>query len=288
MADRKKRLAGNVAGPWFVDSSCIDCDACRQLAPKVFSDGPEYALVARQPGAPGANDRLDAFRAMVACPVGAIGREETGPMPFGLFPMLLEDGVFYSGYNSKDSYGANSYFVERSEGNLLIDSPRWAKLLVREIEKRGGISDILLTHQDDVADADRYQEHFEARVWIHEAERCAAPYATHLLEGEASTEIRPGLLAIPVPGHTRGSTMFLLEEKFLFSGDSLYWSRKRGGLAASKSYCWYSWDKQVESLIRLADYRFEWVLAGHGERIRLSPNEARESLMALTNQFSRA
>ena len=31
MADRRKRLAGNVAGPWFVDSSCIDCDACRQL-----------------------------------------------------------------------------------------------------------------------------------------------------------------------------------------------------------------------------------------------------------------
>ena len=88
MADRKKRLAGNVAGPWFVDSSCIDCDACRQLAPKVFSDGPGHALVARQPGAPGApdtNDRLDAFRAMVACPVGAIGREETGPMPSGLF-----------------------------------------------------------------------------------------------------------------------------------------------------------------------------------------------------------
>ena len=119
MADRKKRLAGNVAGPWFVDSSCIDCDACRQLAPKVFSDGPGHALVARQPGAPGApaiNDRLDAFRAMIACPVGAIRREETGPMPSGLFPMLLEDGVFYSGYNSEDSYGANSYFVERSEG----------------------------------------------------------------------------------------------------------------------------------------------------------------------------
>ncbi len=291
MADRRKRLAGNVAGPWFVDSSCIDCDACRQLAPKVFSDGPGHALVTRQPGAPGApdiNDRLDAFRAMIACPVGAIGREETGPLPSGLFPMLLEDGVFYSGYNSEDSFGANSYFVERSEGNLLIDSPRWAELLVREIEKRGGISDILLTHQDDVADADRYQEHFGARVWIHEAERRAAPYATHLLEGEASKEIRPGLLAIPVPGHTRGSTMFLLEEKFLFSGDSLYWSRKRGGLAASKSYCWYSWDKQVESLIRLAAYRFEWVLAGHGERIRLSPNEARASLMALTSQFSRA
>ena len=263
----------------------------------MFSDGPGHALVARQPvvaDAPNApiapipHDRLGALRAMIACPVGAIGGDASSPMPSGLFPMLLEDGVFYCGYNSEDSYGANSFFVERPEGNILVDSPRWAKLLVREIEKRGGISGILLTHQDDVADAERYHEHFEARVWIHEAERRAAPYATHLLEGEAPKEIRPGLFAIPVPGHTRGSTMFLLEEKFLFSGDSLYWSRKRGGLAASKNYCWYSWDKQVESLIRLADYRFEWVLAGHGERIRLSPDEARQGLLALTSQFSRA
>ena len=256
----------------------------------MFSDGPGYALVARQPvgpDSPDSDDRLGALRAMVACPVGAIGSEESTAVPPGLFPMLLEDGVFYCGYNSEDSYGANSFFVERPEGNILVDSPRWAKLLVRELEERGGISDILLTHQDDVADAGRYHEHFEARVWIHEAERRSAPYATHLLESEAPKEISPGLLAIPVPGHTRGSTMFLLEQKFLFTGDSLYWSRRRGGLAASKSYCWYSWDKQVESLIRLADYRFEWVLAGHGERIRLSPNEARESLMALTSRFSR-
>ena len=278
MADRKRSLAGNVPGPWFVDSSCIDCDACRQLAPSVFGDGPGHAIVARQPGS--GDDRLDAVRAMVACPVGAIGREEKGPVPDGLFPLHLEDGVFYCGYNSPDSYGANSFFVERPEGNLIVDSPRWARLLVREIEERGGISDILLTHQD--------QQHFGARVWIHEADRRAAPYATDLFEGEASREIRPGLLAIPVPGHTRGSMMFLLEDKFLFTGDSLYWSRKRGGLSASKSYCWYSWEKQVESLKRLADYRFEWVLAGHGERIRLSPDEARESLMALTSQFSRA
>ena len=294
MADRKKRLAGNVTGRWFVDSSCIDCDVCRQLAPDVFSDGPGHAVVGRQPiapddsGVPDVDDGLGPLRALVACPVGAIGTEDSIPVPSGLFPMLLEEGVFYCGYNSQDSYGANSFFVERPEGNFLVDSPRWAKRLVREIEERGGISDILLTHQDDVADAGRYQDHFEARVWIHEAERRAAPYATHLLEGEAPREIRPALVAIPVPGHTRGSTMFLLEDKFLFSGDSLYWSRRWGGLTASKSYCWYSWDKQVESLTRLANQRFEWVLAGHGDRIRLTSDEARASLLALTSQFSRA
>ena len=159
---------------------------------------------------------------------------------------------------------------------------------MREIEERGGLSDILLTHQDDVADADRYQDHFGARVWIHRADRRAAPYASHLLEGEEPREIRPGLLAILVPGHTRGSVSYLLEEKFLFTGDSLYWSRKRQALTASKNYCWYSWEKQIESLARLADYPFEWVLAGHGDRFRLPRDRARESLLAMTRQFSRA
>jgi len=285
MADPRRRLEENAPGPWFVDASCIDCDACRQIAPDVFTEGNEQALVARQPGG---DHRVDAFRALVACPVGAIGTEGSGPVPAHLFPQPLEDGVSYCGYNSEASYGANSFFAERREGNLLIDSPRWAKLLVRELEKRGGVSDILLTHQD-VADAERYRDdHFKARVWIHEADRRAAPFATHLLEGEERREVRPGLLAIPVPGHTRGSVVYLLEEKFLFTGDSLYWSRGRRALTASRSYCWYSWEKQIGSLARLAQYDFEWVLAGHGDRIRLPRHQARASLLALTRQFSRA
>ena len=285
MADRRRRLEANAPGAWFVDDSCIDCDACRQIAPHVFAETNGQAVVTQQPGE---DQRADVFRALVACPVAAIGSEDAGPPPGRLFPQLLEDGVSYCGYNSPKSYGANSFFVERQAGNLLIDSPRWAKLLVREIEQRGGISDILLTHQDDVADAERYQTHFQARVWIHRADRGAAPYASHLLEGEEPHEIRTGLLAIPVPGHTRGSVVYLLEKRFLFTGDSLYWSRGRRALTASKSYCWYSWEKQMESLARLAQYEFEWVLAGHGDRIRLPRHQARESLLALTRQFSRA
>ena len=33
MANPKLRLEENVAGEFFVDSTCIDCDTCRQLAP---------------------------------------------------------------------------------------------------------------------------------------------------------------------------------------------------------------------------------------------------------------
>ncbi|HET6147374.1 MAG TPA: ferredoxin, partial [Polyangia bacterium] len=36
MANPASRLDENAPGAFFVDASCIDCDACRQLAPATF------------------------------------------------------------------------------------------------------------------------------------------------------------------------------------------------------------------------------------------------------------
>jgi glyoxylase-like metal-dependent hydrolase (beta-lactamase superfamily II) len=144
----------------------------------------------------------------------------------------------------------------------------------------------LLTHRDDVADAGRFAAHFGARVWIHETERSAAPFATDLLTGLEARWIRDGMLAIPVPGHTRGSVVYMLEDKYLFTGDSLCWSRERGDLHAFRSACWYSWEELTKSLARLVDYNFEWVLAGHGDRKKLSREEMRQRLLALVKRMA--
>ena len=37
-------------------------------------------------------------------------------------------------------------------------------------EPTRGIDHILLTHRDDIADAQRYAEYFDARVWIHDGD----------------------------------------------------------------------------------------------------------------------
>jgi glyoxylase-like metal-dependent hydrolase (beta-lactamase superfamily II) len=37
----------------------------------------------------------------------------------------------------------------------------------------------------------------------------------------------------------------------------------------------------TDSIQKLLDYRFEWVLAGHGDRTRLPMNEMRAQLQAL-------
>jgi len=286
MAQPSRRHSGNAPGPWFVDDTCINCDASRQCAPDLFVEREGQSVVARQPSTEA--EIVAATRAMLICPTASIGVVGIKPPTEGLFPVELDEGVYLCGFNSPKSYGANSFFVVRKAGNFLVDSPRFVGPLVKRFESLGGVRDILLTHADDVADADRYAAHFGARVWIHEADSHAAPYATSLLRGQEPSTPREGLVALSVPGHTRGSMMFLLEDRYLFTGDSLYWSRERQRLFAFRAQCWYSWEAQTGSLARLVDsVRFEWVLAGHGGWHHAPYEELRASLAALVEHMRR-
>src|SRR5262249_29849343 len=99
-------------------------------------------------------------------------------------------------------------------------------------------------------------------------DRRAAPFATDVFSGLDDVDINAGCVAIPTPGHTKGSAMFLFDERYLFTGDSLAWSHADGDLTAFRYACWYSWTAQQQSLGRLAArHRFEWVLPGHGARV---------------------
>jgi glyoxylase-like metal-dependent hydrolase (beta-lactamase superfamily II)/ferredoxin len=274
-----QRHPANVPGPWFVDRSCINCDVSRQCAPGLFGEADGQAVVTRQPVSP--DEVRDATRAMLACPTGSISMTGRKPPLGGLFPQRIEEGVHYCGFTSRHSYGANSYFVERPQGNLLVDSPRFVPSLVRAFEKAGGLRHVLLTHRDDVADAEPYARHFGARVWIHEDDRRAAPFATDVLRGFGPLAIAPSLTVIPAPGHTKGSVIYLLEDRFLFTGDSLYWSRRHRRLSAFRDACWYSWEEQARSLARLLAYRFEWILPGHGNRATGPPPQWQGQLREL-------
>ena len=56
-------------------------------------------------------------------------------------------------------------------------------------------------------------------------------------------------------------------------------------LTAFKDYCWYSWPQQAGSMARLAAYRFEWVLPGHGQRVRLPADEMRRQVERLAESM---
>ncbi len=285
MADFRKRVQENVPGDFFVDSTCIDCDACRQLAPDVFGEAAETSYVRAQPTSEA--QRRAALHALLACPTGSIGNMGEGDLAAARadFPLEVEHPVYYCGFNSRKSFGGNSYLLLREGGNWLIDSPKFLSTLVRKFEELGGISTIFLTHEDDVADADRYAAHFHAQRVIHRKELAAQPDAEIVIDGESPVELSPGVLVIPTPGHTEGHCCLLVDQRFLLTGDHLEWSRGRQRLSASRDYCWYSWERQTESMAHLATYRFEWVLPGHGQRVHLPAHEMQQQMLHLVRRM---
>jgi len=282
MARPDLRHAGNVDGAWYVDERCIDCGTCRDLAPATFSDLGPQSVVACQPDDPVAEE--GAWLAAQACPTRSIGTLDRRARPGRLYPRRLLGGVYDLGYTSTDSFGASAYLVVRAEGGLMIDSPRFAPALARSVEGLGGVAHVLLTHRDDVADAQRWAQHFGARVWVHEHDRSAAPFATDLVRGVDPVTPLPEVLCVPVPGHTRGSVVWVVGE-VAFTGDSLAWSHERHDLTAFRGACWYSWAAQLASLERLAAAcRPSWVLPGHGPRCHLAPEELHDRLVDLVTR----
>lgn len=73
MADREDKNNENVTGKFYVDSTCIDCDLCRETAPSNFSraDDEGYSYVSKQPESP--EEEALCLEAMQGCPVEAIG-----------------------------------------------------------------------------------------------------------------------------------------------------------------------------------------------------------------------
>jgi len=265
MASLQQRLPENVPGDFFVDSTCIDCDTCSQLAPGIFRDHGDQCSVHHQPAT--ANETQLAMMALVSCPTGSIGATESHDAHLGIdpFPLHLDDNVYFCGFTSESSFGAWSYFITRPEGNVLIDSPRFASQLVKRIEAMGGVSRMLLTHKDDIAAHQLFHKKFGCERLMHADDGARRLGLEQVVQGEQPVQLDDDLLVIPTPGHTRGHVVFLYKKKFLFTGDHLAWSPERQTLTAFRSVAWYSWPEQIRSMEKLLDYQFEWVLPGHGD-----------------------
>jgi glyoxylase-like metal-dependent hydrolase (beta-lactamase superfamily II) len=278
------RNPDSAPGDWYVDTACIDCGASRHVARGLVVEQNGKSVFARQPTT--SQEVLAAWRARLVCPTASVRSDTVQTRPQAtIFPEPMTEGVWRCGFNARSSFGAHSYFAARRDGNLLVDSPRFASELVKWFEEAGGIAHILLSHRDDVADAQKYAERFRARVWIHRDDRAAAPYATDLLEGESTRSIASDLVAIPVPGHTRGSVVYLLDDRVLFTGDSLAWSDRERDLVAFRDACWHSWSALTASLAKLLEYRFEWLLPGHGWPAHLAAGEMRARLRSLVERM---
>ena len=81
MADINERNPQNAPGRFFVDTTCIDCDMCRTIAPEVFHRDEESSMsvVHHQP----VNEReiADAREAIESCPTESIGENNSVASP---------------------------------------------------------------------------------------------------------------------------------------------------------------------------------------------------------------
>lgn len=73
MAEKDAKYPENIKGRYYVDEMCIDCDVCRETAPKNFTreEDKGYSFVFKQPE--NADEEEQCKDAMESCPVEAIG-----------------------------------------------------------------------------------------------------------------------------------------------------------------------------------------------------------------------
>lgn len=99
MATLQRKRAENIEGNFYVDSSCIDCDTCRWLAPQIYNRQASQSAVYHQPATE--KEELLAMQALLACPTASIGTTEK---PTGIkqaqqtFPLPIEDNVYKLNY----------------------------------------------------------------------------------------------------------------------------------------------------------------------------------------------
>jgi ferredoxin len=75
MANRNEIASGNVPGAFYIDTTCIDCDLCRESAPRTFKRNDEtgQSVVFHQPMTP--DELVEALAAMEDCPTSSIGND---------------------------------------------------------------------------------------------------------------------------------------------------------------------------------------------------------------------
>ncbi|KAI5678288.1 hypothetical protein M9H77_09238 [Catharanthus roseus] len=281
---RRQRRPQNVDGEFFVDHTCIDCDTCRWMAPDIFTRVDGMSAVFKQPSS--GKERKEALQALLSCPTSSI-HTEIPPRDMlevqKTFPIPINEerlpGVYHCGYHSEKSYGASSYLIVRPEGNILIDSPRYTERLAENIKKMGGARYMFLTHQDDVADHEKWSDQLGCERILHLQDvNLSTANVEVRLEGTGPWCLDDDITLIHTPGHSEGSvSLFYKSKKVLFTGDHLLMDEF--GLTIMEKYNWFSVSTQLDSVRNLLEWDFEWILPGHGRRVQFQSREEKNRVL---------
>jgi len=251
------------------------------MAPAVFNQHGEYAIVYAQPDSP--QQTREALKALLCCPTNSIGTIDDHPLRAlsDSFPARIADSVYHCGFHLESTFGATSYLITREGGNILVDSPRFSPRLLRAIKALGNVTLLFLTHKDDVGDHRRWAKELGCDRILHQGDITSSLQDIE----EQPTGLDPiklahDLIMLPTPGHTAGSSCLLYDNRFLFSGDHVAFSLKREQVIAFNTACWFNWERQIASMKSLLNVEFEHILPGHGSPCGFPREEMRSQLRA--------
>jgi len=300
-ARQKQRRRQNVEGEFYVCEGCIDCGSCRWLAPETFSLLGTKSVVSRQPESE--EDMTRAVQAMATCPTGSI-RTET-PLPLAkqvtqrgvmreIDPLRIP-GVYQLGYHQFNSMGAAPFFITRTGGNVMVDVPRYSRLLAEALEALGGVDYLVLTNKNGAAQHDRWKAHFPdcVRVLHRHDMRDDTTDVEQILDGLGPWELEDAkdadLRILHTPGYTFGSLSIWHRSGsghgVVFPGGNIKVNARSGTALAFSALTTGDLTPQVRSLRRLADPEtcgdWVWLLPPRGPpKCYDSPELARKEINA--------
>eukprot|EP00237_Pycnococcus_provasolii_P001627 CAMPEP_0119194292 /NCGR_PEP_ID=MMETSP1316-20130426/4136_1 /TAXON_ID=41880 /ORGANISM="Pycnococcus provasolii, Strain RCC2336" /LENGTH=382 /DNA_ID=CAMNT_0007189613 /DNA_START=80 /DNA_END=1228 /DNA_ORIENTATION=+ len=326
----RARRPENQSGNIYVDHACIDCDTCRWLAPETFGRVNGKSAVVAQPEV-GTEAHKRAMMALSACPTFSI---HANAPPAGAvaaaakaFPACVDPtrpDILHMGFHAATSFGATPYLVVRDQGgNFMVDCPRFDRGLAKRVEEAfGGVSYIVLTHIDDVADHEKWAAYFGAKRILHEAELDVAsakggnavgffeqlhPGFVDRLEKVEVKLTGDGPWTLPdggndveiifTPGHSAGHVcVFHKPSKVLFTGDHLCgcgpkFPERYGQLYLLREFLEpviWNVSEQIASLEKLVGMEFDTILPGHGRAHRYFTTSAKDDALETVIAFEKS
>ncbi|KAG5185928.1 beta-lactamase-like protein [Tribonema minus] len=296
----KRRRTQNVTGNLFVDESCIDCDACRWMAPATYKRVGLGAAVHKQPGTE--SEVQGALRAVLACPTGSIRSLKGDPRvkaAFTQFPVAVAPdqlkGIFHLGFHTVASGGSTPYLiVPPSRQNIMVDVPRYSKRLADLVDAAGGVRYLFLTHGDNAHGHAAWKARFPAAERVMHAFD-TLPHTRRVerrIDGDGPWQLDPEGTAkiVYTPGHTYGSCALLYAPaRALFTGDAVGWSWRRDALDGWSRENRAGLPRQAASMRALAEEDFEWMLPGRGRQLKFAnADERRGQLLEAADAFEAA
>jgi len=168
-------------------------------------------------------------------------RESGDPVGLACYPSLMPRLSARLSENARGDYFVDDACIDCETRRILaphVFERSHGLGLAERIEAIGGVETMFLTHRDDVADHARYASRFGCARVMHS--RDVGPDTGEVerrIQGDHRVPLSADLLAIPTPGHTRGSMALLVPETLLFTGDHLWGSEDGEGGSKPGGMC---------------------------------------------------